>query len=96
MSNWEPSTVREVVQGIEHDEYALPVIQRPLVWNEEKMELLFDSLLKGNVYGGIMVLREDRGVIPLFASRRFSRIGEEHPSTPSDIVYGGPAALPCH
>lgn len=77
MAKWEPRTVKEVVVGIETDEFVLPVIQRRLVWTEEKMELLFDSLLKGNSYGGIMVLREDPGMEPLFAYRRFSREGEE-------------------
>lgn len=86
MSNWKPSTVKDVVQGIENDEFVLPVIQRSLVWDEEKMELLFDSLLKGNSFGGIMVLRENYGSAPLFASRPFSRHGEELPSSLSTVI----------
>jgi len=86
MAKWEPKTVKEVVVGIETDEFVLPVIQRRLVWTEEKMELLFDSILKGNSYGGIMVLREDPGHEPLFAYRRFSREGEEQSSAPQSSL----------
>ena len=44
MATWEPKTVKEIVQSIEDDAIVLPVIQRNLVWEEEKIELLFDSL----------------------------------------------------
>lgn len=77
MANWKPRTVKDVVQEIESGHYVLPVIQRQLVWKEEKMGLLFDSLLKGNSFGGIMVLQEDKDYAPLFAYRRFSQYGEE-------------------
>ncbi|MBN1139290.1 MAG: DUF262 domain-containing protein [Anaerolineae bacterium] len=80
MAKWESLAVEKVVQGIREDKLVLPVIQRSLVWNEEKMELLFDSLLKDNSFGGIMVLDEEKGERPLFAFRRFSREGEEQHS----------------
>lgn len=44
------------------------------------MELLFDSLLKGNSFGGIIVIEEDKDTKPLFASRIFSRDGNQLPS----------------
>ena len=77
MARWKSQPVEKIVQGIREDKFVLPVIQRSLVWNEEKMELLFDSLLKDNSFGGIMVLDEEKGERPLFAFRRFSRGGEE-------------------
>jgi len=80
VAKWESQPVKKVVQGIREDKFVLPVIQRSLVWNEEKMELLFDSLLKDNSFGGIMVLDEEKGERPLFAFRRFSREGEEQHS----------------
>ncbi len=80
MATWETKTIKDIVQGIEGNTFTLPVIQRRLVWSEEKMEMLFDSLLKGNSFGGIMVLEEERGDEPLFAYRAFSRSGEEHAS----------------
>ncbi len=76
MATWEHRTVKEVVQSIDDDQIVLPVIQRNLVWDEEKIELLFDSLLKGNSFGGIMALEDEKGNQPLFAYRQFSRDGE--------------------
>jgi len=40
------------------------------------MELLFDTLLKKDIFGGIMVIDEERGNEPLFAYRPFSMNGE--------------------
>lgn len=82
MATWEARRVSDVVQDIHDGRIVLPVIQRRLVWDESKMELLFDSLLKGNSFGGIMVLQEAQGNQPLFAFRRFSREGEELASSP--------------
>jgi hypothetical protein len=39
------------------------------------MELLFDTLLKGDSFGGIMVLKEDKNNKPLFAFRYFTKDG---------------------
>lgn len=87
MASWEPKTVKEVVEGIGQEVYVLPVIQRNLVWGKEKMELLFDTLLKGNAFGGIMVLKEDSQQIPLFAHRLFSRNGEWHDSREPERLH---------
>lgn len=76
MASWESHRVVDIVDEIDEERYVLPVIQRELVWGEEKMELLFDSLLKGNSFGSIIVIEEDRETKPLFASRRFSKDGE--------------------
>lgn len=75
MAEWEAVTINDVVRDIRDQNIVLPVIQRNLVWDEEKMVLLFDSLLKGNSFGGIMALEEDRGTQPLFAFRHFSQDG---------------------
>ena len=80
MAEWEALKIHDVVQYISNNIIVLPVIQRSLVWDEEKMELLFDSLLKGNSFGGIMSLEEERGAQPLFAFRQFSKEGELHDS----------------
>jgi len=80
MATWETKTVKEIVQSIEDDQIVLPVIQRNLVWDEKKFDLLFDTLLKGNSFGGIMALEDEKGNQPLFAHRRFSRYGELHDS----------------
>ena len=75
MANWEPITVVDAISKISDNIFVLPVIQRRLVWNEEKMELLFDTLLKGNSFGGIMVIEEERNTKPLFAFRYFTKDG---------------------
>ena len=75
MATWEALTVRDAVNRISDNLVVLPVIQRRLVWDESKMELLFDTLLKRDSFGGIMVIEEERDQIPLFAYRLFSRDG---------------------
>jgi uncharacterized protein with ParB-like and HNH nuclease domain len=80
MANWESYHIADVVNEIENRKYVLPVIQRRLVWDEEKMELLFDTLLKGDSFGGIMVIKEERGFKPLFNYRFFTRNGENEKS----------------
>jgi uncharacterized protein with ParB-like and HNH nuclease domain len=76
MANWEPMTVEDAISKISDNVFVLPVIQRRLVWNEEKMELLYDTLLKGNSFGGIMIIEEEKNTKPLFAYRTFSKDGE--------------------
>ena len=39
------------------------------------MELLFDSLLKGNSFGSIICIEEEKDTKPLFAYRTFTRDG---------------------
>ncbi|MED1721967.1 DUF262 domain-containing protein [Brevibacillus parabrevis] len=76
MANWETKKVSEIVTRIHDNTLVLPVIQRRLVWEEEKMELLFDTLLKGNSFGGIMAIEEEEGNKPLFAYRHFTKDGQ--------------------
>lgn len=80
MASWKSYRVSDVVSEIDEEKYVLPVIQRELVWTEDKMELLFDSLLKGNSFGSIIVIEEDKDSKPLFASRVFTKDGNPLPS----------------
>lgn len=77
MALWESKMVADIVSQISDNQIVLPVIQRRLVWEEEKMEMLFDTLLKGNSFGGIMVIYEEKGDAPLFATRFFSKDGTD-------------------
>jgi len=61
MANWESYRISDIIADIDEKKFVLPVIQRRLVWEEEKMELLFDTLLKGDSFGGIMVIKEEKG-----------------------------------
>jgi uncharacterized protein with ParB-like and HNH nuclease domain len=80
MAIWKTYRITDVVTEIGDEKFVLPVIQRSLVWTEEKMELLFDTLLKGDSFGGVMVIEEDRESKPLFNYRPFTRNGTFIPS----------------
>lgn len=71
MANWEDLRIIDAVEKIEKEEIILPVIQRELVWDEEKIELLFDTVLRGDSFGAIMTLKDWRGKEPLFEFRPF-------------------------
>ena len=76
MAVWKTYRIADVINEILEDKFVLPVIQRPLVWTEEKMELLFDTLLKGDSFGGVMVIEEAKETKPLFNYRPFTKDGE--------------------
>ncbi|MBN6076759.1 DUF262 domain-containing protein [Aggregatibacter actinomycetemcomitans] len=76
MANWKTYRISDVINEIDEGKYVLPVIQRSLVWTEEKMELLFDTLLKGDSFSGVIAIKEEKGKKPLFNYRRFSKTGE--------------------
>lgn len=54
MSFQTPLTVKELVDGIESRKYFLPSIQREFVWGTERIEKLFDSLMKGFPIGSFL------------------------------------------
>jgi uncharacterized protein with ParB-like and HNH nuclease domain len=80
MAIWKSYRISDVISEIEDEKFVLPVIQRRLVWEEEKMELLFDTLLKGDSFGGIMVIEEEKNYKPLFNFRAFTKDGKPIPS----------------
>ena len=84
MAIWKSYRISDIITEIEDEKFVLPVIQRRLVWDEEKMEMLFDTLLKGDSFGGIMVIREEKGTKPLFNFRPFTKDGEPIPSRQID------------
>ena len=76
MAIWKTYRVADIITEISDEKFVLPVIQRPLVWTEDKMELLFDTLLKGDSFGGVMVIEEEKESKPLFNYRPFTKDGE--------------------
>lgn len=84
MAQWDTYSVKKIISEIKDDKFVLPVIQRRLVWQEEKMELLFNSLLRGNSFGSIICIEEEKGCKPLFAYRRFTRDGSNVSSVQVD------------
>lgn len=75
MAIWSTRKIADIIAEIAEEKFVLPVIQRPLVWTEDKMELLFDTLLKGDSFGGIMVIEEEKEGKPLFNFRPFTKDG---------------------
>jgi uncharacterized protein with ParB-like and HNH nuclease domain len=75
MAIWKTYRVADAVTEIDDEKFVLPVIQRSLVWTEDKMELLFDTLLKGDSFGGVMVIEEEKDTKPLFNYRPFTKDG---------------------
>ncbi|MGB8656426.1 MAG: DUF262 domain-containing protein [Candidatus Zixiibacteriota bacterium] len=75
MAIWKSYRIADIIADIEDERFVLPVIQRRLIWDEEKMELLFDTLLKGDSFGGIMVIEEEKDSKPLFSYRPFTKDG---------------------
>lgn len=80
MAIWKTYRVADAVTEIDEEKFVLPVIQRSLVWTEDKMELLFDTLLKGDSFGGVMVIEEEKDYKPLFNYRPFTKDGYFIPS----------------
>ncbi|MBN2824309.1 MAG: DUF262 domain-containing protein [Campylobacterales bacterium] len=80
MAIWKTYRVADAVTEIDEEKFVLPVIQRSLVWTEDKMELLFDTLLKGDSFGGVMVIEEEKETKPLFNYRPFTKDGYFIPS----------------
>ncbi|MEY3416726.1 MAG: hypothetical protein RL060_837 [Bacteroidota bacterium] len=76
MAIWKTYRIADIITEISDEKFVLPVIQRPLVWTEDKMELLFDTLLKGDSFGGVMVIEEEKDTKPLFNYRPFTKDGD--------------------
>lgn len=76
MAIWKTYRISDIIAEIADEKFVLPVIQRPLVWTENKMELLFDTLLKGDSFGGVMVIEEEKETKPLFNYRPFTKDGD--------------------
>ncbi len=75
MANWKSYSIDSVLSEIEDEKFVLPSVQRSAPWTEHQMELLFDTLLKGDSFGSVMVIDEDKYTQPLFEFRPFSKDG---------------------
>jgi uncharacterized protein with ParB-like and HNH nuclease domain len=49
-----PITIEKIIQGIQENKYVLPAIQREFVWDEEQIQKLFDSLMRGYPIGSFL------------------------------------------
>ena len=71
MAKWNTISLKEVIKEISSGRIVLPVIQRELVWETEKMTALFETVLKGESFGGIMTVVDPAAREPLFEFRKF-------------------------
>lgn len=71
MAKWKTITLKDALQEIEAGRIVLPVIQRELVWEKEKIILLFETLFKAESFGGIMTIIDPAKRTPLFEFRNF-------------------------
>ncbi|MFI4912929.1 MAG: DUF262 domain-containing protein [Sedimentisphaeraceae bacterium JB056] len=73
MATWKSETLKDVIVKIEQGDVVLPVIQRELVWKQDKMVSLFETILKGDSFGGIMTVIDPANKVPLFEFRKFNK-----------------------
>ncbi len=71
MAIWKSYRIADIIREIQDKRFLIPSFQRPFVWGEDKISLLFDTVLKGDSFGGIMVVEEEKGAKPLFLYKPF-------------------------
>jgi hypothetical protein len=86
MANWTDLKITDCIEKIEKEELVLPVVQRDFVWSMEKIQLLFDTLLKGDSFGGIMTIKDLKGKKPIFYYRQFIKNYQKGKNTSSKDI----------
>jgi len=86
MANWTSLKIVDCIENIDKEELVLPVVQRDFVWSMEKIQLLFDTLLKGDSFGGIMTIKDIKGKKPIFYFRQFIKSYQKGKNTASKDI----------
>ncbi len=73
MSFQTPITIAEAIENIEANRYLLPAIQREFVWPSDKIEWLFDSLMRGYPISSFLFWNVESGSGPTYKFYRFLR-----------------------
>jgi uncharacterized protein with ParB-like and HNH nuclease domain len=81
MSFQTPITVKEAINNVHAKKYLLPAIQRELVWYEDQIELLFDSLMRDYPVGSFLFWYVDKQRSRDFQFYEFIRNFHERDST---------------
>ena len=71
MAQWKTLSIKEVITEINGGRLVLPVIQRELVWEPDKIIALFETAFKSESFGGIMTVVDPAKRPPLFEFRKF-------------------------
>ena len=94
MAQWKTYTIKDIIGEIECGNFVLPIIQRELVWDKDKIIALFETIMLQESFGGIMTVKEPAKKEPLFAYRSFIKnyLGQtpeskEHKLTEKEISY---------
>ena len=94
MAQWKTYTIKDIIVEIEYGNFVLPIIQRELVWDKDKIIALFETIMLQESFGGIMTVKEPAKKEPLFAYRSFIKnyLGQtpeskEYKLTEKEISY---------
>lgn len=87
MADWVTKKLKDVISEIDEGGYVLPVIQRKLVWTENQMILLFNSLFRKYSFGSIIAFEEKKDSEPLFSFRKFTIDGNQQVSNEPKKLY---------
>jgi uncharacterized protein with ParB-like and HNH nuclease domain len=77
MSFQTPITIAEALENIEQHRYLLPAIQREFEWRSEKIEWLFDSLMRGYPISAFLFWNVENGRGSNYKFYRFLRFYRE-------------------
>lgn len=94
MAQWKTYTIKDIINEIESETFVLPIIQRELVWDKDKIIALFETIMLQESFGGIMTVKEPAKKEPLFAYESFIKeyLGhtpesKKHKLTDKEISY---------
>ena len=68
-----PITIIEALKNIEGRKWALPAIQRELVWSQRQIARLFDSLMRGYPVGSFLFWRVEPDAVKQYQFYEFAR-----------------------
>jgi uncharacterized protein with ParB-like and HNH nuclease domain len=86
-----PITIEKVIKGMQENKYVLPAIQREFVWDDEQVEKLFDSLMRGYPIGSFLFWKIEPSHLKDFQFYRFMDHFHERDhrhNEPIDLIGG--------
>lgn len=66
-------TIREAIREVQEGRWVIPAFQRSLVWTPDKMQLLFDSLMRDYPIGSFLLWDLERSTVQKYAFFEFVR-----------------------
>ena len=74
-------TINEIIKKIAQNSYCLPIIQRGYVWEPKKIELLFDSIMRGYPIGTFLFWELNNKILKTIQFFEFIKYGSENSQT---------------